>query len=251
VNYRGGEARTYFSRSMSRVRPTLARASSVVVPSGYLLEVFRDFGFAAEVIPNIVNLERFHPAREQAAGDVCELVVTRNLESIYGIDTAIRAAALLLEQVPGLQLSIAGSGPLQQELEQLVRECGLEGHVTFLGRLEPEEVAGLYRRASIFLNPALVDNMPNSVLEALASGLPVVSTDVGGVPYIVEHEDTGLLVPPGDAQAMAVAVRRLLEDPELAQTLARRGLEQVKAYAWPVVRSQWLEHYSALVGRAA
>ena len=123
--------------------------------------------------------------------------------------------------------------------------------LSILGRLEPEDVAALYRRSSIFLNPSLVDNMPNSVLEAYASGLPVVSTDVGGVPYIVSHEETGLLVPPGDAEAMAAAVRRLIEEPDLRNSLARAGLQQVQAYAWPEVRKQWLNHYSALAGRTA
>lgn len=248
VNYRGGEARAYFERSFSRVRPTLARASSIVVPSGYLQRVFGDFGFAAKVVPNIINLERFHPPEQRRETAVFELVVTRNLEAIYGIDTAIRAAALLREHIPGLRLSIAGTGPLADELSQLADRLGLGDCVSFVGRLEPEEVAALYRRAAVFLNPARVDNMPNSVLEALASGLPVVSSNVGGVPFIVEHETSALLVEPGDPAAMAQAVRRLHDDPALAAMLAQAGLRQVSAYAWPCVRDQWLGHYRELAG---
>ena len=252
VNYRGGEARAYFERSFSRVRPTLARASSIVVPSGYLQRVFGDFGFAAKVVPNIINLERFHPPQQQRDTAVFELVVTRNLEAIYGIDTAIRAAALLREQIPNLRLSIAGTGPLAEELSQLADRLGLGDCVSFVGRLEPDEVASLYRRAAVFLNPALVDNMPNSVLEALASGLPVVSSNVGGVPFIVEHETSALLVEPGDPAAMARAVRRLHDDPALGATLASAGLRQVTDYAWPCVRDQWLGHYRELArGTAA
>lgn len=246
VNYRGGEARAYFERSFSRVRPTLARASGIVVPSGYLQQVFGDFGFDADVVPNIINLERFHPPRQVRDTSVFELVVTRNLEAIYGIDTAIRAAALLRRHIPNLRLSIAGSGPLAGELTQLVERLDLGDCVFFVGRLEPDEVASLYRRAAVFLNPALVDNMPNSVLEAMASGLPVVSSNVGGVPFIVEHEATALLVEPGDPAAMAGAVRRLHDEPALAATLAQRGLEEVRAYAWPSVRDQWLGQYREL-----
>ena len=93
-------------------------------------------------------------------------------------------------------------------------------------------MAELYRSASVVLNPSRVDNMPNSVLEALASGVPVVSTRVGGVPFIVQDGITALLVPPGDADAMAAAVLRLLQDTALAQRLAEAGLREVQRYTW-------------------
>lgn len=251
VNYRGGEARAYFTRSFSRVRPTLSRAASVVVPSGYLEQVFRDFGVSAAVIPNIINLQRFHPPEPGGENRTFDVVVTRNLETIYGIETAIRAVALLQEDIPALRLRIAGSGPLRDELEALAQHLKVADRVAFVGRLEPDDVASLYRQASVFLNPALVDNMPNSVLEALASGLPVVSSNVGGVPFIVSHEQTALLVEPGDERAAAEAIRRLHDSPALARALARAGLEHVRQFSWPCVRQQWLEHYGELAGKPA
>ena len=94
------------------------------------------------------------------------------------------------------------------------------------------------------VNPSLADNMPNSVLEALASGGPVVSTHVGGVPYLVKHEKTALLVPPGDVDAMAKSVIRVLEDPELADQLVTSGLAEIHKYTWPNVREELLSVYS-------
>jgi glycosyltransferase involved in cell wall biosynthesis len=88
------------------------------------------------------------------------------------------------------------------------------------------------------VNPSLADNMPNSVLEALASGVPVVSTEVGGVPYLVQHEKTALLVPVSDVDAMAEAVIRVLETPELAARLATAGLAEIQQYTWPNVEGK-------------
>lgn len=248
VNYRGGEAKTYLQRSFHWVRPSLGKAARVAVPSGYLQSVFAEFGVETQVIPNIVDLGLFRPgpAREYHAQPV--LVITRNLEAIYGIDTALRALALLVERGVEAELRIAGSGHLEAELRELAQALGVAKRVRFEGRLDREAIVQLYADADIMLNPSRVDNMPNSVIEALACGLPVVSTSVGGVPYIVEHEHTALLVPPDNAEAMAAAVQRLCREPELGPQLRENGLRAVQAYAWPAVRPQWLEVYRDLAG---
>jgi glycosyltransferase involved in cell wall biosynthesis len=118
--------------------------------------------------------------------------------------------------------------------------------------LEPAGIVSLYRSADGLLNPTTVDNMPNSLLEALACGVPVISTDVGGVPYIVRHESTALLVPPGDERQMAAAIVRLFADIELRRDLSAAGLAEIRQYAWPEVKSRWLDLYeSAVRGQAA
>ncbi len=256
VNYRGGEAREYFRRSFARVRPSLRLAADVVVPSGYLQAVFSEFGQRSRVIPNIIDRELFRPVPpgKSAEDDTSAgagggerlhtLVITRNLEPIYGIDTAIRALAQVLATRPGVRLRIAGSGPAEGALRALAREQGVADQVSFEGRLDRDGIVALYAAADAMLNPTTVDNMPNSVLEALACGLPVISTDVGGIPYILSHEETGLLVPPRDEAALASAILRLLDDTALQQRLRDNGLAQVEAYTWPNVRQQWLQAYS-------
>ena len=247
VNYRGGEAREYLERSRRFIAPTLRRASRLVVPSGFLHDVFRDFGFCAEIVPNIIDFELFSPSdsvNEQQRG-FC-LVITRNLETIYGLETAIRAIKIVVTAHPDVQLKIAGSGPLEQSLKSLVSELGLEGHVTFLGRLERDQVVALYREADGMLNPSRVDNMPNSVLEALACQLAVVSTNVGGVPYIVEDGATALLVPPDDPEAMARSICSLIEEPALCQRIACAGRASVQQYSWQRVGTKWIQLYRQL-----
>ncbi|MCB1705689.1 MAG: glycosyltransferase family 4 protein [Halioglobus sp.] len=244
VNYRGGEAREYLGASARWVKPSLARATRLVVPSGFLQQVFSEFGVAADVIPNIIDLEMFHPAAEHTTDSVFTLVITRNLEPIYGLDTAIRALALARETVPALRLKIAGSGPQRAELQQLVQRLGLTDVVVFLGRLDRQQIVDLYHGADAMLNPSRVDNMPNSVLEALACGLPVISTNVGGVPYIVEDGQTALLVPRDDADAMAQAIVTVYTDSTLRSGLQERGCRAVAQYAWDEVRPQWLSLYT-------
>lgn len=243
VNYRGGEAREYLGSSARWVVPAMQRAAHLVVPSGYLQQVFGEFGLAAAVIPNIIDLQTFQPAPLTLDGDTFELVITRNLEPIYGLDTAIRAIARVREQEPGIRLKIAGSGPQREELEHLVAELRLQDIVTFLGRLERTQIVDLYHSAHAALNPTRVDNMPNSVLEALACGLPVISTNVGGVPFIVQHGATALLVEPDNELAMAQAVIDLSRDSEMRERLREAGPREVARYAWTEVGPQWLALY--------
>lgn len=234
VNYRGGEAASFLQRAQASVRRTMAHAAVLAVPSGYLQAVFAGHGMAADIVANVVDLDRFRPAPGPRVRGA-HLVVTRNLEAIYDNATAIRALALLRQHVPEARLTIAGSGPERAALQALVEELGLSAAVRFSGRLERDAVAALYRQADLVLNPSTVDNTPNSLLEAMASGVPIVSTDVGGVPYIVQDGTTALLVPPRDPGAMAAAARRLLENPAIADRLVEAGLAEVRQYTWQEV----------------
>lgn len=243
VNYRGGEADSFLARSLRWVRPAMTRASLLVVPSGFLEAVFRRYGLATQVLPNVVDLARFAPAPRPGRQSI---LVARNLEAIYDNASAIRALALLRTTHPGACMTIAGEGPLRAELEALARQLGLAQAVCFAGRVEHARMASLYAAADVMLNPSLVDNMPNAVLEALASGVPVVSTRAGGVPYLVQDGVTALLVAPGAPQEMADALRRVLEQPALAASLAAAGRVEAGRYSWTAVRPQLLALYDRL-----
>lgn len=248
LNYRGGEAERFFSRSFRSVRPSLEKASLIVVPSGFLKSVFGRFGVDTTIVPNIVDLKRFGPRSEPSPIDPSRphIVVARNLEPIYGLTTAIRAFALLVQEKQGARLSIAGSGPQRRELEDLASQLGIKENVIFTGRLSPDEMMDLYRQADVMLNPSTVDNMPNSVLEGLASGLPVVSTNVGGVPYIVENEKSALLIEPEDPVAMARNLVRVTSDAYLYRRLAENGVKLVAKFDVDAIMPQWLRIYRTL-----
>jgi glycosyltransferase involved in cell wall biosynthesis len=248
VNYRGGGADAFLVRQARLVRPTLAHAAAVAVPSGFLSGVFAKYGIATSIVPNIVNLDAFRPA--EALPATPHLLVARNLEPIYDIATAIRAFAIVVARHAESRLTIAGSGPDRERLERLALELGVTAKVRFTGRLDNAALPHLYRTASVVVNASHTDNLPISLLEALAAGVPIVSTDVGGIPYVVKHETTALLVPPGDPDAMAAAILRLLGDPALARRLRAAGIDAARRYAWPKVRAELFALYARALGRA-
>lgn len=249
VNYRGGAAGAFLEKQWRWVCPTLNRASAVIVPSGFLQEVFAQFGVPAEIVPNVIDLSRFRPSEPH--GGKSHIIVTRNLEDIYDIPTALRAFARIRAIHPDVHLSVAGSGPKRLDLEKLCGELGLSSAVTFTGRLDNDGMAALYRSADLLLNPALVDNMPNSLLEALASGVPIVSTNVGGISHLVDHGKTAFLVPPQDPDAMARRALEVLGDSSVAHGLRTAGMEAVAQYAWPLVRPRLFAVYARSLGIAS
>ena len=245
VNYRGGEAHAFLARAAGLVRFTLRRADAVIVPSGFLAEVFARHGIVVQIVPNIIDPVRFQPRREQArrpAGSAA-ILVARHLEPLYDNATALRAFALVRRALPHARLTICGEGPELPRLRALADDLALRGAVRFAGQTGHAVMAELYRASDLVLNPSLADNMPNSVLEAWSSGVPVVSTDVGGIPYLMTHDVNGLLVPPGDSHAMAQAMLSLLRDARKADRFITEGLLQAQRYGWhrvaPVLMAQY------------
>lgn len=231
VNYRGGEAPDFLARSHAWVRRSMNRVDSLAVPSRFLEEVFAKHGMHAQVVPNIVDLARFRPGAARPPSPP-HLVVARNLEPIYDNETALRAFDIVQQRFPTATLTLAGSGPDEDRLRAVATSLHLADRVRFAGRLDRDAMAALYRSADVVLNPSLADNMPNSVLEAMASGAPVISTDVGGIAYMVEDEVTALLVPPHAPQSMAAAAIRLLQDAPLRAALAAAARQEVERYTW-------------------
>jgi glycosyltransferase involved in cell wall biosynthesis len=221
----------------------LRRVDEIVVPSGYLVDVFARFGLRARAIFNIVETARFRFRTRRPLRPV--FLSNRNLEPMYNVGCVLRAFALVQARHPQAQLTIAGDGSERTRLEQLARELKLQ-HVNFIGRVAPERMPELLDAADIYLNASEIDNMPGSIIEAYAAGLPVVTTDAGGIPYIVTHEETGLLVPCGDAESLAAGALRLLTDEEFAARLIERARRACEQYSWPAVRGEWLKLYHEL-----
>ena len=253
INYRGGSAPEFLARQGRWVLPFLRRANVLAVPSGFLAEVFQPYGLNATIVPNIVDLQRFLGAAEARAdsGRPLHVVVTRNLEPIYDIATALRAFALIRQSRPDGRMRVAGSGPERDRLMEEARKLGVDEAVEFTGRLDADAMARLYRTADIMLNPSLVDNTPNSILEAWASGVAVVSTRVGGVPHLVAEGRDAILVPAGDPGAMADAVIGLVNDPERLRLLREEGERSARRFAWDQVKPIWLRVYRDAAGSSA
>jgi L-malate glycosyltransferase len=247
IHYHSGEARDHLQRFRS-ARPILRKAGQLVVPSGYLVDVFREFRLEAKVVPNIVDLSQFsfrirNPLRPH-------LVCTRGFHTYYSIDVVVRAFAEVLRIFPDAQLDLVGGGPEEAEIRGLVRELKVSG-INFCGVASRQEIGRFYDQADIFINASRVDNMPVSILEAFASGTPVVTSAPEGIRYLVEHERTGLLSEVGDPQALAENVVRLLCNSDLTTHIVSNAHEESRRYSWPVVRQQWLEVYQTLMRERA
>jgi len=143
-----------------------------------------------------------------------------------GIDVLLDAASLLLPRVPHVTFRIAGDGSLRKELEERSARLGLTGRVQFLGH--STDVPGLLRTSSIFAFPSLMEASPNAVIEAMAAGLAVTASNVGGIPEVIRHEHNGLLVPPRDPAALAIALERLITQPDLAERFGHQARATVE-----------------------
>jgi glycosyltransferase involved in cell wall biosynthesis len=218
-------------------------ADMVVVPSGYLVDVFANFGVRARSISNIVELDRFAFRSRRPIRPI--FLTTRLLEPLYNVACVLRAFALIQKRFPEATLTVGGDGWMRPELEQLARDLRLK-NTTFVGRVPFEAMPALYDSADLYLTATNIDNMPGSVIECYACGLPVVTTDAGGVPYILTHEKTGLMVPRDDHAAMAVQAIRILEDQVLADRLATQAREACRSFRWEAVRDEWLTAYREL-----
>ncbi|MBL8342367.1 MAG: glycosyltransferase family 4 protein [Rubrivivax sp.] len=243
VNYRGGQAEEFLARAPGWVLWSLRRVARRVTPSPFLQRVFAQHDLDAQIIPNIIDLQRFQPRAPRAASADPHVIVTRNLEPIYDIPTALRAFAAIRQRLPRARLTVAGSGPLLDELCELAQQLGLTEAVRFSGRIDNGRIGELYADADLLLNPSTADNMPISILESMACGVPVVTTCAGGIPDLVQDGVTALMVPVGDDAAMAAAALRVLEDPALAWRLRSAGVREAGRYGWPQVREQWYAAY--------
>lgn len=243
LNYRSGEADDHLANWPGAAR-LVRLAHEVVVPSGYLVDVFRKYGIHARSIFNFVEVSNL-TYRER--GPVApRFLSNRNFEAHYNVACVLRAFALVQQRYPEASLVVAGDGPQRSELHALAASLQLK-NVQFLGPVRPEDMPALYDAADIYLNSPSVDNMPNSIIEAFGSGLPVVTTNAGGIPYIVRHEENGLMVPVNDHEALAREAVRLLENPELARRLSRDSRAECLArYSWQAVGTEWRQCYQQL-----
>lgn len=244
LNYRSGEAPDHLERWRWLTSRTLGLAHRIVVPSGYLVEVFRQHGFAAEPIANVVDLDRI-PFRERLELEP-RFLANRNFEAHYNVACVLRAFQLIQARIPTATLTVVGDGPEREALERLAAELRLQ-QTTFEGLVPPDEMGRYYHAADVYLNAPLIDNMPGSILEAFAAGLPVVTSDAGGIPYIVRDGENGRLVPQNDPEAMATAAIDLLERPEVAVQMTGRARKEVaERYTWTSVLDSWRRCYGSL-----
>ncbi len=228
----------------------LSRASRVICPSAYLRDIAVSWGVPPErtlVIPNPApELPRL-PPREEARAAFGIVGPTLAFAGRIGRQKSLDVGLEAIARVAGVALLIAGDGPERARLERRVDDLQIGGRVRFLGSLPREEVLGLFRGADASLLTSTWENFPHTVVESLAVGTPVIATSVGGVPEVVTDGENGLLVPPGDAGALAVAITRFYGERGLRERLAAAAAPSVAEYG----QEQTLARVEAVLEEAA
>ncbi len=246
---RGGAMPEFCDRYPGWTQRVLSRATAIVTPSGYLAADLDRRGFRTQVIPNTLDLAAYpHRHRRVLAP---RLLWMRAFHPAYNPELALRAFALVLKEFPEATLVMGGAllGDLEG-VKRLAQEMGLSDSVTFPGFLDMAGKAREGKRADLFLNTNRIDNMPVSVVEAGAMGLPVVATNVGGIPFILQNEVNAMLTPDDDAPAFAAAICRLLREPDLAAKLSTNGRRLAEECAWENIRPQWEQLFERVSRRA-
>jgi glycosyltransferase involved in cell wall biosynthesis len=236
----GGGLPEFAERHQARVRACLARATAVTAPSRFLVDAMRPYRQDIELLPNPLQIGTYPFRVRERPKPV--LVWLRAFHSIYNPELAPRTVALLAAEFPDVKMMMVGpdkgDGSLART-QQVAAQLGILDRMQFPGGVARSEVPAWLRQGDIFVNTTDVDNTPVSVLEAMACGLCVVSTNVGGIPKLLADGKDALLVPRNDPEAMATAIRRLLTEPDLAETLSREARRTAERFDWSIVLPRW------------
>jgi len=243
---RGGAMPDFMARFPGWTTSVLSRADRLLAPSDYLARAVVPYGFQAQVIPNVIDLANY-PYRHRTQLQP-RMLWMRTFHPFWNPEMAVRVLARLREVRPETSLVMAGQDKgLRSDVQQLAQELGVADAVRFPGFLDMEDKAREGDAADIFINTNHVDNMPVAVVEACAMGLPVVATEVGGIPDLLTNEENALLVPDSDEEAMAQAILRLLNDPDLAGRLSTNGRKLAERSSWEQVRQQWDQLFDEVI----
>lgn len=240
LTYHGGGGEKFFDRHPKLVRHFLTRTDANIVLSGFLAQVFEKHGLPFATIPNILELDdsRFRQREMLHPNYIC----TRAHEPLYNIPCILRAFRKVQSIRPEATLTLVGGGSEHENLVRMAEELGLQ-NVNFTGRVANEDIYTYLDRADIMLSAPTVDNMPVSVLEAMNAGLLVISSKVGGVPYMVKNNNTGLLFDSDDSDALAGKMLWAVDNQTVARAIALQGHKAVSRYRWENIKEQLYETY--------
>ncbi len=210
-----------------------------ISPSHYLLKIFLEAGFDTEYIPNFVETGLYPTkCREKLTP---RLLYVRSFHEIYNPKMAIRVLAILQKKYSNIELCMVGPNKdgSKEAVEVLAAELGVSQHLKITGKLSKEAWIVLSSDYDIFINTTNFDNLPVSIIEAMCLGFPIVSTNAGGLPFLIEDGKNGLLVDKNDAEAMAENIIKLLEDNSLANEISKNAINKGNYFDWKIIKKDW------------
>ncbi len=244
----GGGLPAYAERHPRRVAGLLSAATIVTTPSAFLLKRFLELRPDIKRIPNAINLKQYE-FRLRANAEP-RIIWLRAFHVVYNPILAVETIFRLKKLCPAIQLIMVGrdkgDGSLRA-VSDYVAKNNLQANVVLKTGVPKSQVPEWMNKGDIFLNTSTIDNAPVSVIEAMACGLCVVTTNVGGIPYLLEHENDSLLVNADDPRGLADAITRILGDPDLAARLSQNARNKAEKFDWSVVLDKWDKLLSAQI----
>lgn len=242
----GGNLPARFQNSPQKCKGVFGNSVMNIAVSPYLLHYLQQAGYKGTVIENSIRLADYsfrHRAKLQP-----RLLWVRSFHETYNPQMAVHLVHELKQQYPDAQLTMVGpevDGSMEN-CQQLSSLLNVEKQVTFTGKLTKLEWTTLAQQQDIFINTTHYDNLPVSVLEAMALGMPVVSTNVGGMPYIIQDKQNGLLVNPGEVREMADAIQQLIRNEELSASVSLNARKYAEQFDWSIIKVKWQKLFNSI-----
>lgn len=214
--FKGGIIEKYLKR-FPIIRHIFKLADRVVVPGNFLKDVLSKYGILSSIMPDIIDTTHLTINKNFKEG--AYFLITRSLNPTYQIDVAIKAFHKVKHKLEGKKLIITGDGPERKNVEGLIRELELEDDVILRGECNADEIGELLSNAFALLNTSYYDNYPNSILEAFYTRVPVLTTNAGGIPYIVNDRINGFIINKGDTYQMAKEIMKMVKNKDQIENI--------------------------------
>lgn len=241
ATYHGGGADNFFAKHTRLVKKYLTKTDANIVLSGFLAKVFDKYSIPYTIIPNIVELDA-NAYRERKTIKP-NYISIRTLSPLYNIECIIKAFVIVKERMPEAKLTIVGDGPSRNELEKMVADMHVKD-VVFTGRVPNSDIYKYLDSSDVMLSAPKIDNMPVSLLEAFNAGLLVISSNVGGVPYMVEDGVNGLLFESNNHQMLAEKMAEAVENGEKSKEMVMKAKICVSDYSWEKMKDKLFKAYN-------
>lgn len=240
LTYHGGGGEQFFAKHTRLVKHYLSRTDINIVLSGFLAEVFDHYSIPHTIISNVIELDatQYRERTRIQPNYIC----VRAHEELYNIPCILRAFKKVQAEIPTATLTLVGDGSQHEALVKLAKETGLK-NVTFTGRVDNKEIYHYLDKADIILSTPIVDNMPVSLLEAMNAGLLVISSNVGGVPYMITNGRTGLLFDSNNDKELAEKMLWAINNQDNSKTIIQQAHQAVGEYRWDNVKEKLYTAY--------
>lgn len=236
----GGNLPNRLKNSPKLSKAIFKNAYANIAPSNYTKQAFKNYGYTnVSCISNTIHIKNYIYTPKKV--ETVKLLWVRSFSKIYNPKLAV--AILIALKAKGVKATLTMVGPEKDGTLAATKHYAKQNNVavTFTGKLPKKEWLGLARHHNIFINTTNFDNMPVSVIEAMALGLPVISTNVGGIPFLIDANKDGVLVPPNSVSHFLESILKLKNNPEITQSIIEKARKKAESFDWEVVKEKWIK----------